>query len=244
MPETPAPTAAPAAPAVPTTPSAGRPRASSRRLSPAERRRQILETARELLDGDTTIDGISVEAVARHAGVSPGLLFHYFGSQRRFRQAVLQAATRELLGQIAPDPALSPAEQLHVALERFTDYVRRNPRRYLAVVRFASANRELRNLHSSVRAVFSEWLLDGLGTAGVPPTRPVRATIAGWLAYVEEVLLGWFDDPQLPQQDVVALCERACYAVIEVAVADPVLWSEIRRRVTQRPADPSEPAGR
>ena len=237
MPDTPAPAAPPTA--EPTAESTAEPtaRPASRRLSPSERRRQILETARELLDEDTTIDGISVEAVAKHAGVSPGLLFHYFGSQRRFRQAVLQAATRELLGQIAPDPALSPAEQLHIALERFTDYVRRNPRRYLAVVRFASANRELRNLHSSVRAVFSEWLLDGLGSAGVPPTQPVRATIAGWLAYVEEVLLSWLDDPQMSQEDLVALCERSCYALIEIAIADPALWSEIRRRVTQRPAD-------
>jgi AcrR family transcriptional regulator len=210
-------------------------RASSRRLAPSERRRQILDTARGLLDTET-IDEISVEAVAKHVWVSPGLLFHYFGSQRRFRHAVLQAATRELLKQVAPDPALSPMEQLHMALERFTDYVHRNPSRYLAVVRFASAHRELRNLHSSVRAVFSEWLIDGLGSAGVPSTQPVRASIAGWLAFVEEVLLTWLDDPRMSQEELVTLCERACYVVIEVAVADPALWSEIQRRVTQRPA--------
>ncbi|HWG28526.1 TetR/AcrR family transcriptional regulator [Actinospica sp.] len=232
MPDTPA-------PAAPTSASATAhvtARAASRRLAPSERRRQILDTARELLDTET-IDEISVEAVAKHVGVSPGLLFHYFGSQRRFRHAVLQAAARELLKQVAPDPALSPMEQLHMALERFTDYVHRNPSRYLAVVRFASANRELRNLHSSLRAVFGEWLIDGLGSAGVPATQPVRASIAGWLAFVEEVLLTWLDDPQMPQEEVVTLCERACYVVIEVAVADPALWSEIQRRVTRRPAD-------
>lgn len=225
MPDTSAPTAAPASARTP-----------SRRLAPGERRRQILETARELLD-TRSIDDISVEAVAKHAGVSPGLLFHYFGSQRKFRHAVLQAAARALLDQIAPDPALSPAEQLHTVLERFTDYVVRNPRRYLAVVRYTTANRELRDLHSSVRAVFADWLLDGLGAAGVPATQPVRASVAGWLAFVEEALLTWLDDPQMPQHDLVALCERACYALMEVAVADPSLWSEIKRRITQRPAD-------
>lgn len=211
-------------------------RAASRRLSPSERRRQILETARELLDSDT-IDDISVEAVAKHAGVSPGLLFHYFGSQRRFRQAVLQAAAQELLKQIAPDPAQSPAERLHTALELFTDYVSRNPKRYLAVTRFASANRELRNLHSSVRTVFAEWMLEGLGAAGVPMSQPVRASIAGWLAFVEEVLLSWLDDRQMPQDELVALCERACYAVLEIAVADPALWSEIQGRISLRPSE-------
>lgn len=42
-----------------------------------------------------------------------------------------------------------------------------------------TANREMRNLHSSVRAVFAEWLIDGLGAAGVPATQPVRASVAG-----------------------------------------------------------------
>lgn len=213
------------------------PAPAARRLSPNERRRQILATARELMDTES-IDGISVEAVAKHAGVSPGLLFHYFGSQRRFRHAVLQAAAREMLGQIAPDPTASPAERLRLALERFTDYVHRNPSRYLAVVRFASANRELRNLHSSVRAVFSEWMVEGFADAGIPDSQPVRATIAGWLAFVEEVLLTWLDDPRMTQQEVVDLCERACYAVVEAAIADPERWTDIERRLRQRPARP------
>jgi hypothetical protein len=144
---------------------------------------------------------------------------------------------RALLDQIAPDPPLSPAEQLHTVLERFTDYVVRNPRRYLAVVRYTTANRELRNSHSPVRAIFADWLLDGLGAAGVPANRPVRASVAGWLAFVEEALLTWLGAPQMPQDELVALCERACYAVIEAAVAAPSLWSEIRRRISERSAD-------
>jgi hypothetical protein len=41
----------------------------------------------------------------------------------------------------------------------------------------------------------------------------------------------------MPQGELVALCERACCALIEVAVADASLWSEIKRRITERPAD-------
>lgn len=50
----------------------------------------------------------------------------------------------------------------------------------------------------------------------------------------------------MPQDQLVAPCERACYALIEVAVADPSLWSEFKRRITERPAhsacDPSTSA--
>ena len=199
-----------------------------------ERRGQILDVARRLLD-TRPIDEVSVEAVAEQVGVSPGLLFHYFGSQRKFRHAVVQAAARELLNQIEPDPDLSAAEQRHAALGTFTAYVAQNPGRYLAVVRFSSANREMRNLHNTIRAVLADWLSAGLAAADVPMTQAVRATVAGWLAFVEEVLLSWIDDPQMTQDDLVALCERACFLLVENAVADPVRWPEIERSIRHRP---------
>jgi AcrR family transcriptional regulator len=210
------------------------PRTPARRLASGERRRQILDAARGLLD-TRPIDEISVEAVARHVGVSPGLLFHYFGTQRRFRHAVVQAAAHELLGAIKPDPALSAAEQLHVALDTFTDYVARNPGRYLAVVRFSSTQREMRTLHQSMRAVFAEWLADGLAAAGVPLTQPVRATIAGWLAFVEEALLTWLDEPAMTRDELVGMCERACFALLQVALDDPAAWPEIEQSVRRGP---------
>ena len=210
------------------------PRPAARRLSPGERRGQILDAARRLLD-TRSIEEVSVEAVAEQVGVSPGLLFHYFGTQRKFRHAVIQAAARELLGQIEPDPAFSAAEQLHAALGTFTAYVARNPGRYLAVVRFSSANREMRTLHNTIRAVLSDWLLTGLAAAGVPMTQPVRATVAGWLAFVEEALLSWIDDPQMAQDELVALCERACFLLVENAVADPVRWPGLDRAIKRRP---------
>lgn len=215
-------------------PSDAEPRPPARRLASGERRQQILDAARGLLD-TRQIDEISVEAVARHVGVSPGLLFHYFGTQRRFRHAVVQAAARELLDQIRPDPALCAADQLHAALDVFIDHVARNPGRYLAVVRFSSTQREMRTLHRSMRAAFAEWLADGLATAGVPLTQPVRATVAGWLAFVEEALLTWLDEPRMTRDELVGMCERACYALLRVALDDPEAWPEIERAVRRRP---------
>ena len=216
------------------TESAVSPPAAHRRLSPGERRGQILDVARRLLD-TRPIDEVSVEAVAEQVGVSPGLLFHYFGTQRKFRHAVVQAAARELLNQIEPDPSLSAAEQLHAALGTFTAYVAQNPGRYLAVVRFSSANREMRNLHTTIRSALAGWLSTGLAAADVPMTQAVRATVAGWLAFVEEALLSWIDDPQMTQDDLVTLCERACFLLVENAVADPAKWPEIERSIRRRP---------
>jgi len=210
----------------------------SRRLAPGDRRRQILDAARRLLD-TRGIEDISVEAVAEQVGVSPGLLFHYFGSQRDFRRAVVQAAARELLGQLEPDPALSAADQLHAALDTFTSYVAANPGRYLAVVRFSAGNRELRNLHRTMRIALADWLVGGLAGAGVPVTPAVLATVAGWLAFTEEALLNWIDEPRMTHEELVALCERACYRLVESAVADPERWPGIEAAIRRRPAGPA-----
>jgi AcrR family transcriptional regulator len=193
-----------------------------RRLAPGDRRRQILATAKTMLE-TRSIEDVSVEAVAAEVGVSPGLLFHYFGTQHKFRRAVITTAARELLAQMEPDPMLTPAARLHVALDMFTDVVERNPRLYLAVVR---ADSDLSGLHLSVRTVLAGWLLGGLTDLGVPLTPAVTICVQGWLAFTEEALVAWADDDggTITREDMVQLCERACHRLLEDAIADPALW--------------------
>jgi AcrR family transcriptional regulator len=209
---------------------------TSRRLAPEDRRRQILDAARQLLD-TRQLGDITVEEAAERAGVSPGLLFHYFGTQRKFRRELAEAAARELLAQIEPDPALSPVMQLHVALDTFTAYVAKRPGLYLATTRISGGNQDLRELRTGILGTFGEWLLAGLLTAGVPDTPAVTATVAGWLAYTEEILLGWLThpEPRMTRQEVVALCESACYHLVQAVVADPVLWREVEQALTWTP---------
>lgn len=78
---------------------------SSARLQPAERRTQILDAARRVLEADPHRE-LSVELVAAEAGVSPALLFHYFGSKKKFQYAVIEAAAAEVMLRTAPDLSL------------------------------------------------------------------------------------------------------------------------------------------
>jgi AcrR family transcriptional regulator len=188
------------------------------RLPPGDRRQQILGAAKTMLE-TRSIEDVSVEAVAAEIGVSPGLLFHYFGTQRKFRRAVVQAAARELLTQMEPDRSLSPAAQLHGALDMFTAVVERSPRLYLAVVR---ADSELSGLHRNVRTILAVWLLRGLADAGVPVTAAVTICVSGWLAFTEDALVTWIGDAGgMTREELVALCERACYRLLEEVIADP-----------------------
>ncbi|GAA4875564.1 TetR/AcrR family transcriptional regulator [Kitasatospora terrestris] len=207
-----------------------------RRLSADQRRRQILESARELVHSDG-LDTLSVESAARSAGVSPGLLFHYFGSQRGFRAAVVRLVADEVLGQVSPDPTLSGSAQLRGGIETFISFVGRHPSLYLAVVRHVDrgGTGTMATLHRDVRARFAEWILAALTGAGTPRTPAVVATVHGWLAYVEELLVGWLDGAEVPADQLADLCERSAYQLVAVAVDDPDRWRAIRTALDRRP---------
>lgn len=208
-----------------------RPNSRSRML-PFERRAQILTAARRLLEG-TPIDDVSVEAVASEAGVSPGLLFHYFGSQRKFRQAVLEAATGELLAHVRPDPELSPAGQLHAGIGTFIDFVARFPTVYQAVTRL-NRGPDVRALHTTSRATIGDWILEAFQKAGVEPTPPVRLTVTAWLAYMEEAVLGWLAAPDVGRDELADMCERSFYLLVRAAV-DEERWARIEAALERRP---------
>lgn len=169
-----------------------------------------------------SIEDVSVEAVAAEVGVSPGLVFHYFGTQRKFRYEVIQAVASDLLAQMEPDPAQSPAAQLHAALDAFTAMVERSPRLYLAVVRTGSGHDggDLAGLHRDIRATLAEWVLRGLAGAGVAVTPVVRICVSGWLAFTEDALVTWIGDAGgMTRAELTALCERAFDRLL--AEADP-----------------------
>jgi len=201
------------------------------RLTPAARRQQILATARRLVESGQ-VEQISVEAVAEHAGVSAGLLFHYFGTQRKFRQAVIEEIARELLAQVEPDRGLSPVEQLRAGLETFVGYVAPHPELYLAVVR--TVDEDLVGLHRSMRSRLAELLVFGLSEAGAPINAAITTTIAGWVALAEEALLGWIADPAIQQAELVDLCQRACLVLLEAA-ADPPDRARLADALNRRP---------
>jgi AcrR family transcriptional regulator len=52
------------------------------RLDPGQRREQILDTANALF-AERTYDEVSVEDIASSAGVTRGLVHHYFGGRKR-----------------------------------------------------------------------------------------------------------------------------------------------------------------
>ena len=88
-------------------------------MNPEERRRELLACAMKLF-AEEGYDNVSVRAVARAAGVAPGLAYHYFDSKEKmFAEAIEDYARRcaESICELLDDNNLSLDEKLEQALE-------------------------------------------------------------------------------------------------------------------------------
>ena len=91
---------------------------------PEERRRELLECAMRLF-AEEGYDNVSVRAVARAAGVAPGLAYHYFDSKERmFAAAIGHYAARCAEGacKILDDRALSLDEKVGRCIGAMSDH--------------------------------------------------------------------------------------------------------------------------
>jgi AcrR family transcriptional regulator len=66
------------------------------------RRRQLLERGAELFATHSYAE-LSMATIAREAGISKALLYHYFASKQEFFVATLQQGAEEIVGVTQPD---------------------------------------------------------------------------------------------------------------------------------------------
>ncbi len=189
----------------------------SARLRPDERRSQILEAARRVLLADPHRE-LTVELVAAEAGVSPALLFHYFGSKKKFQYAVIEQAAAEVMLRTAPDPSLPPDEQLRSGIRAFVRAVLEAPQLYRATLLMSAAgDPAVRALHSELRQVFSTWVINAVAERGITITPTVQLACHGWQGYVEQTLLTWIDNPSISAEALEHLCEQSLDAILTTA---------------------------
>ena len=133
------------------------------------------------------IQDLSLDAVAAEAGISRGLLFHYFPTKTDYYDAVVGAALRRVLRNISPGPGRRPpTTALRHFVERFYAQIERRREFYLALV-FGSGAISLGGEGvESHRMTVARRVVDALGW-----TRPRPPVVHGWTAYVEDRALLW-----------------------------------------------------
>ncbi len=186
------------------------------RLSPDERRAQLLDLGVRLL-ATRSLDELSIDVLAEEAGISRGLLYHYFGNKHAFHEAVIRRAADDLIAQTAPPPDGEPLERLAVSMEAYLVYVEANYEGYLSLVKGAAGGNEIiRSIYDEARAALTDRVFTSDVWAGIIPDTPVmRLVVRGWAAMAEEVVLSWVADPQgVTRDEVLALLAASLPAVV------------------------------
>ena len=187
------------------------------RLSPDERRTQLLDLGVRLL-ATRSLDELSIDLLAEEAGISRGLMYHYFGGKQGFYEAVVQHAADELYARTAPPPDGEPLERLLASLTGYVDYVIANHAGYRSLVKGAAAgNDRLRAIYDTTFAALAErFFTADPGGLVIPDTPAVRLLIHAWQAMVEDLVLTWCDAPAgLTKDDLLQVITASLPALVD-----------------------------
>lgn len=179
----------------------------NKRLAPAERRAQLIQLGVDELrrNGGSLA---TVDRIAEAAGISRGLLFHYFPTKQAFHVALVEETARMMLEATDPPRTLDPVERLRAGLAGYIDFVRQNEALYVSLLRgSAGSDDAMQAIFNATRGAFVDRLIEGLG--GTDPTPLIRTALRGWVGFVEESTLDWVLHHDVDRAQLIELQERA-----------------------------------
>ncbi|SIF91091.1 TetR family transcriptional regulator [Mycobacteroides abscessus subsp. abscessus] len=180
-----------------------------RRLSPSDRRFELLEVGVALFD-EMLYEEVRMGHVAVRAGVSRSLVYRYFPSKRHFHLAVLaMRATRD------HDIADFLLGQVNVIVDRQIDY-------FVAHIAEAKViHRRVRpdspGLQPSSMYVRPPWCVDRTDRMDIDAraSDPAALALRGWLAFVRVVCAEWAWTQDISRIELTELCMRTFVGVFQ-----------------------------
>src|SRR5215208_4492914 len=103
------------------------------RLSPEQRRDQILDAA-NVLFAERAYDEVSVEDIASAAGVTRGLVHHYFGGRRDVYIGLLERLGAQREEHLRPPVGRSARARVADSISRWLDWTEANRTIWLATI--------------------------------------------------------------------------------------------------------------
>jgi AcrR family transcriptional regulator len=212
--------------------------AGRERLTVDDRRLRLLELGLRLFS-ERTYEEVAIDDIARVAGISKGLLYHYFPSKREYYVETVRHAAGQLV--VRTDPArvaagaahtgsvpraapASPLDEVRVGLIAYLDFVERHASAYATLLRSGvGADPEVLAIVEGTRERFAARLLAGAGLPATSP--PVRVAVRGWIGFVEAAVLDWIDHRDLTPPALADLCAQVLMTTLAAAMAPPAAGS-------------------
>jgi AcrR family transcriptional regulator len=185
------------------------------RLEVDARRAQLVRLGIDLFAA-RAYDEVSIDELARAAGVSKGLLYHYFPTKRDFYVATVNEAARQLLELTDTPATLPPIDRLRGSLDAYLDYVDAHAAAYAGLMRGGvGSDPEVARIVDETRATMCDRLL--LELPDVTPTPLVRTAVRGWLGFCEATSLDWIERRAVGRTEIRDLMLEVLLAAIPIA---------------------------
>jgi AcrR family transcriptional regulator len=183
------------------------------RLSTDARREQLVALGVEMFS-ERPFDDVSIDDIAVGAGISKGLLYHYFPSKRDFYVAVVRHSADEMQAITEADPSLPPLDRLADALDRYLDYVATHARGFATVLRAGiGSDPEVAAIVEGVRAAMAQRIVDDVAE----PSPAVRIAVRGWVGFAEAASLEWLERGGVTREELRELLIRALTGALAAA---------------------------
>lgn len=189
---------------------------SRQRLQIDERRTQLLALGTKLFS-ERPYDDVSIDDIAAAAGISKGLLYHYFGSKRELYVETVREAAKQLRARVEPDLSAPPAERARMGLEGYLGFVEEHAESFAALMRSGvGTDPEVAAVVEETRDAIAARMME---TMGVEHDRRVfRFVLRGWIGLVEAASLDWLaHGREIPRETVVRMMSESLYGSLLVA---------------------------
>lgn len=187
--------------------------ARRQRLSPDERREQILLAA-ERLFAERPYAEVSTTGIARAAGVARGLLNHYFGDKRAlYLEVVRRAALLPTLEDV-PLPTGDLAERVDVAVRWFLGSITPERATYLTVraAEGVGEDAEMRAILDQAHDLAAGRVLEMVG--GDPQDAAARAAIRAFGELARGAIREWSRDENLTREQAHLLLRESLLVIV------------------------------
>jgi AcrR family transcriptional regulator len=187
-----------------------------RRLSPEDRRNELLELGAEVF-GQRPYDEVRIDEIAERAGVSRALMYHYFPDKRAFFAAVVRAEGERLFEatNTPPQPGLDLFDELRAGVLAYVHYDEQHPHgAWAAYMGMGRSDPVLRGIEDIDNDRQANRIMARLTEAAGGPLdskldRDVRVLVYGWLAYTFEMCRQRIMDPSIDAGYVADSCAHA-----------------------------------
>jgi AcrR family transcriptional regulator len=191
------------------------PRAARTRLGVDERRAQLLALGLRIFS-ERAYDDVSIEELARAAGVSKGLLYHYFPTKRDFYVAAIEQASEQLLARTLTPRDLPPEERIRLGLDAYLDFVEEHGGAYVALMRSGiGSDPEVAAVVERSRSAFVDRIVEDVPKKLVTPL--VRVALRGWIGFVEATATEWALHKGVARKRVVELMAGVLVGLVPFA---------------------------